>query len=66
MEVDHTSHELADRSLFLSFPGQIHSITSAELGRGWFLAFDPGLLDQQIKDLLNQCLSEVMLIDLAR
>ena len=64
MEVDHTSHELADRSLFLSFPGQIHSITSADLERGWFLAFDPGLLDQQIKDLLDQCLYEVILINL--
>ena len=64
LEVDFKRVRLGHRSLFLSYPGQVHRILSASLNKGWFLAFDPAIIDKPLKDTLDQCLSEVMLIPL--
>jgi AraC family transcriptional activator of pobA len=65
LEVDFEKVQLSDQSLFLSYPGQIHRIISAQTERGWFLAFDPSMLDEQLKNVLDQCLSEVILVPLS-
>jgi AraC-like DNA-binding protein len=65
LEVDFQKIQLTNQSLFFSYPGQIHQINSARMERGWFLAFDPSLLDEQLKNILDQCLSEVILLPLS-
>lgn len=65
LEVDFEKVRLTDQSLFLSYPGQIHRIVSAQMERGWFLAFDPSMIDKQLKDILDQCLSEIILVPLS-
>ncbi|ACU61259.1 AraC family transcriptional regulator [Chitinophaga pinensis] len=62
LEVDFQQVQISDQSLFLSYPGQIHQINAARMERGWFLAFDPSMLDEQLKTILDQCLSEVILV----
>lgn len=64
LEVDFERIELTDHSLFLSYPGQIHSIRAAQMDEGWFLAFDPSLLDENLKNILDGCLSEIILVPL--
>lgn len=64
MEVDVKKIALNGQTLFLSYPGQIHRIISAELKSGWFLAFDPSFLDEKLKDILDQFLSEIVLVAL--
>jgi AraC-like DNA-binding protein len=66
LEVDFETVELSGHSLFLSYPGQIHRIVSAQIDQGWFLAFDPALLDDPLKNILDQCLSQVILVPLAK
>jgi AraC family transcriptional regulator, transcriptional activator of pobA len=65
LEVDFEKIQLTDQSLFLSYPGQIHRIISTRIERGWFLAFDPSMIDEKLKDILDQCLSEVILLPLS-
>lgn len=65
LEVDFNKIQLTDQSLFLSYPGQIHRIISARMERGWFLAFDPSMLDEQLKNILDQCLSAVINVPLS-
>ena len=65
LEVDFEKVEITDQTLFLSYPGQIHRIISAKMERGWFLAFDPAILDEQLKNILDQCLSQVILVPLS-
>lgn len=65
MEVDFKKVMLTDQTLFLSYPGQIHQINSSGLESGWFLAFDPSMLDEQLKNILDQCLSEIILTPLS-
>ena len=65
LEVDFEKIELTDQTLFLSYPGQIHRIISAQMDRGWFLAFDPSMLDEHLKNILDQCLSEIILVPLS-
>jgi AraC family transcriptional activator of pobA len=65
MEVDFNKVLLVDQTLFLSYPGQIHQINAAILERGWFLAFDPSILDEKLKHILDQCLSEIILTPLS-
>ncbi|OOQ58971.1 AraC family transcriptional regulator [Mucilaginibacter pedocola] len=60
MEVDLQKATLSDGNLFLSYPGQVHRILSANLRSGWFLALDPAIIDPPLKDILDQCLSEVV------
>jgi AraC family transcriptional activator of pobA len=64
LEVDFQPVQVTNQSLFLSYPGQLHRIVSARLERGWYLAFAPTLLDEPLRDLLEQCLSEVILLPL--
>lgn len=65
LEVDFEPVQLTDQTFFLSYPGQIHRIISAQLERGWFLAFNPSLLDESLKNILDQCLSEIILVPLS-
>ena len=65
LEVDFQPVHLTDQSFFLSYPGQLHRVVSAQLERGWYLAFGPTLLDEPLRDLLEQCLSEVVLLPLS-
>lgn len=65
LEVDFQKIQLTDQSLFLSYPGQIHQVHSVRVERGWFLAFDPAILDEALKDILDQRLSEVILLPLS-
>lgn len=65
MEVDFKKVQLSNQSLFLSYPGQIHQINFTQTERGWFLAFDPSLLGEQLVNILDQCLSEVILMPLS-
>jgi len=65
LEVDFTEVEITNQTLFLSYPGQIHRIISAKMEQGWFLAFDPSMLNEQLKNILDQCLSEIILVPLA-
>ena len=65
LEVDFERVLLADQTLFLSYPGQIHQINSDRMEKGWFLAFDPSILDEQLKNILDQCLSQVILVPIS-
>jgi len=65
LEVDFEKVLLSNQTLFLSYPGQIHQINSARVQKGWFLAFDPAILDMQLKNILDQCLSQVILVPLS-
>jgi len=65
MEIDFEKVELTDQTLFLSYPEQIHKVNSARIDRGWYLAFDPSILDAKLKDILDQSLSEVILVPLS-
>lgn len=65
LEVDFETVQLKDQTLFLSYPGQIHRIKITQLERGWFLAFNPSLLDEPLKNILDQCLSELILVPLS-
>ncbi|PWG81616.1 AraC family transcriptional regulator [Pararcticibacter amylolyticus] len=66
MEVDFEKVRLSDRDVFLSYPGQIHHIVSSRMQRGWFLAFDPATLDANLRSILDQFLTEIMLIQLSQ
>lgn len=66
IEVDFEKTQLTNHTLFLSYPGQVHKIHTAQLERGWFLAFNPSILDEQLKNILDQCLSEVILAPLSQ
>jgi AraC family transcriptional regulator, transcriptional activator of pobA len=63
--VDFQQLTIGDQSLFLTYPGQVHQINAARMERGWYLAFDPATLDEQLKNILDQCLSEVILVPLS-
>ena len=65
LEVDFQKVQLNDQSLFLSYPGQIHQVNAARMERGWYVAFDPSVIDEQLKNILDQCLSEVILVPLS-
>ncbi|WP_460940148.1 AraC family transcriptional regulator [Spirosoma humi] len=65
LEVDFQPIKLTDQTLFLSYPGQIHQVNWARVERGWFLAFDPALLDEGLRSLLDQRLSEVIFLPLS-
>lgn len=65
LEVDFTKIQLTNRALFFSYPGQVHQINSAKIQSGWFVAFNPALFNQQLKDIFDQCLSEVILLSLS-
>lgn len=65
LEVDFQPIQLLAHSLFLSYPGQVHRLVSTRWERGWFLAFAPTVLDEPLRDILDQCLPEVMLLPLA-
>jgi AraC family transcriptional activator of pobA len=65
LEVDFDKFKLHDQSLFLSYPGQIHQVNFANVERGWFLAIDPSILDEKLVNLLDQCLSEIILVPLS-
>ncbi|PWV47760.1 AraC family transcriptional regulator [Chitinophaga sp. S165] len=60
MEVDFKKIRLTDHSLFISYPGQIHRIISLSAERGWFLAFETSMLNEELKNVLDQCLSEII------
>lgn len=64
LEVDFEEVVITDQTLFLSYPGQVHQINSACMEKGWFLAFDPAIIDEQLKNILDQCLSQVILVHL--
>lgn len=64
IEVDFEKVHLTDNSFFLSYPGQIHSVISVEGKRGWFLAFDPAMLDAKLKEVLDQFLPEIVSVSL--
>lgn len=66
LEVDLEKFSLIGRTLFLSCPGQVHRIISIKDQRGWFLAFDPAILDDQIKDILDRRLPELILTKLSQ
>ena len=66
LEVDFEKIQLTNPSLFLSYPGQVHQINSAKMERGWFVAFDPSILDEPLKNILDQCLSEVLHFSLSQ
>ncbi|GAB3806815.1 hypothetical protein GCM10028819_42910 [Spirosoma humi] len=54
-----------DKTAFLlSQPGQIHQVRSAHQCKGWVLGFDAKLIDEAVRDLLEQSLSTVMLLTL--
>ncbi|WP_207766547.1 helix-turn-helix domain-containing protein [Siphonobacter curvatus] len=65
LEVDFEKVQLNDHHIFVSYPGQIHHIVSAQVKRGWFLAFDPAILDVNLRSILDQCLAEIILIPVA-
>lgn len=65
LEVDFEKVNLTGQTLFLSYPGQIHQVNATRMERGWYLAFDPATLDDNLKNVLNQCLSEVILMSLS-
>jgi AraC-like DNA-binding protein len=65
LEVDFKRIKLGDHAVFLSYPEQVHRIISTNLEKAWFLAFDPSIIDEQLKNILDQCLSEVMVLTLA-
>ena len=62
MEVDFAKVLLREPSLFLSYPGQVHQIHAAAFKKGWFLAFDPAVIGEPLRDILDQFLSEVVLV----
>jgi AraC-like DNA-binding protein len=62
LEVDFEKVELTDQTLFLSYPGQIHRIISNTMEKGWFLAFNPAILDERLKNILDQFLSQIVLV----
>lgn len=64
MEVDFQPVHVPEPSLYLSYPGQIHHLRAARLEQGWTFAFAPSFIEQPLRDVLDQCLSEVMLVPL--
>lgn len=60
-EVDFKTYQISDNTAFFTYPGQVHRIISSHLDKGWFLAFDPAILDAALKAVLDQCLAEVMI-----
>ena len=66
MEVDFEKIRLIDRHVFLSYPGQIHHIVLSHIQRGWFLAFDSATLDNNLRSILDQFLTEIMLMQLSQ
>jgi len=61
VEVDFQPFNLGENTFFFTYPGQVHRIVSTGMERGWFFAFDPAIIDQQLKNVLDQSLSEVMI-----
>ena len=49
-------------SLLVSYPGQIHQVSSAQQCKGWILLFDAKLIDETARSLLEQSLSTVTLL----
>jgi len=65
LEVDFEQVKLGDHSLFFSYPGQVHQINRAQLERGWFLAFDPAIVDEALRNILDQFLTEIVSLKLS-
>ncbi|QJD97339.1 AraC family transcriptional regulator [Mucilaginibacter robiniae] len=64
LEVDFQPFHLGEHTIFFTYSGQVHRIVSARLEQGWFFPFDPAIIDQQLKNILDQSLSEVMIATL--
>lgn len=65
MEAEAQSLQLAEPSLYFSYPGQVHQINSASVEQGWYFAVEPAFLEERLRDILDQFLSEVILVPLS-
>lgn len=64
-EADFERVKITDQSLFLSYPEQVHRVVSHRPECGWFLAFDPAMLDEQLRAILEQFLTEIVLLPIS-
>lgn len=62
--VDFKQVTINKTSFLLSQPGQIHHVGSAHQCKGWVLGFDAKLIDEAVRNLLEQSLSTVTLLTL--
>ncbi|GAB4039210.1 helix-turn-helix domain-containing protein [Spirosoma jeollabukense] len=62
LNIDFQPVTINKTSLLVSYPGQIHQVSSAHQCRGWILLFDAKLIDETARGLLEQSLSIVTLV----
>lgn len=53
MMVDFDEVNLAGSTIYYLLPGQVHSLTSQYLAKGWFIAVDPSLIPQECRNVFE-------------
>lgn len=61
---DFQNFEVAHPSLVISRPGQVHQLGFTKKIKGWFMAFDSSIIDQNARMLIEQSLSNLVLLRL--
>jgi AraC family transcriptional regulator, transcriptional activator of pobA len=61
---DFQNFDIQHSSLVISRPGQVHQLGFTKDIKGWFLAFDTSIVDQNARMLIEQSLSNLVLLRL--
>lgn len=61
---DFENFDVQHSSLIISRPGQVHQLGFTKAIKGWFLAFDNSIIDQNARMLIEQSLSNLLLLRL--
>ncbi len=62
--LDFENFKMSARTLFISYPGQVHQVLSSKNGNGWYLSFDDALIDNTVRNSLNSSLAEKISVTL--
>jgi len=62
--VDFKEIIIKSNTLILSYPGQVNQVVASTTVSGWFLSFDSKLVEEAVRNTLEQSLSEVITLAL--
>lgn len=62
--LDFQHRTMPARTLFVSYPGQVHQVISSRDASGWYLSFDDKLVELAIRNTLDRSLEEMVSVEL--
>lgn len=51
-------------TLFISYPDQVHQVLKSKKGKGWYLSFSNHLIDESVRNTLDQSIAEIVSVTL--